>query len=121
MAKLIKQLTDLKIKRLFKSGSYPDGEGLYLQVRESGGKDWFYRYQVAGKGKKHGLGSYPTITLVKARNDALECRILRKNGIDPIEHKKAQNQKKELEQAKNITFKTCALAYIEAHKRGWKN
>ncbi|MBT4075094.1 MAG: tyrosine-type recombinase/integrase [Gammaproteobacteria bacterium] len=35
--------------------------------------------------------------------------------------KKFKHTNEELEQAKNITFKTCALAYIEAHKRGWKN
>ena len=121
MAKLVKQLTDLKIKRLSKPGAYPDGEGLYLQVRNSGAKDWFYRYEIAGRGRKRGLGSYPTISLEKARDDALECRQLRKQGIDPIEHKKAQDQQLELDNAKTITFKECALSYIEAHKLGWKN
>jgi hypothetical protein len=59
MAKLVNQLTDLKIKRLSKSGSYPDGEGLYVQIRNSGAKDWFYRYEVFGKGRKRGVGTLP--------------------------------------------------------------
>ena len=85
MAKLVNQLTDLKIKRLSKPGSYPDGEGLYMQVRNSGAKDWFYRYEVSHKGRKRGLGTYPTISLEVARESALECRQLRKKGIDPID------------------------------------
>lgn len=121
MAKLIKQLTDLKVKKLTKTGSYPDGEGLYLQVRPSGAKDWFYRYQVGSKGKKRGLGPYPTISLEKAREDAHECRILRNNNIDPIEHKKTLACQEALEKTKAITFKECALAYINTHKMGWKN
>ena len=62
MAKLVKRLTDLKIKQGIEPSSYPDGNGLYLQVRKSGAKDWFYRYQVDGKGRKKGLGSYPTVS-----------------------------------------------------------
>jgi hypothetical protein len=70
MAKTVKRLKDMQIRRLSKPGSYPDGEGLYLQVRTSGAKDWFYRYEVDGKGRKRGLGSYPTISLEQARDDA---------------------------------------------------
>ncbi len=42
MAKVVKQLTDLKVRRAANPRVYPDGEGLYLQVRETGAKDWFY-------------------------------------------------------------------------------
>jgi hypothetical protein len=38
MAKLVKRLTDLKIKQGIEPASYPDGNGLYLQVRKSGAK-----------------------------------------------------------------------------------
>ena len=121
MAKVVELLTDLQVKKLTKPGAYPDGKGLYLQVRISGAKDWFYRYQIGGKGKKCGLGPYPTISLEQARLDAHEYRILRKNGIDPIQNKKEQAQQEALEESRNITFKECALAYIESHKSGWKN
>jgi integrase len=121
MAKLVKRLKDLQIKRLSKSGAYPDGEGLYLQVRDSGAKDWFYRYEVAGKGRKRGLGSYPTISLDQARDDALECRQLRKSGIDPIDHFKSLEIERDLEKAKSTTFKECAESYIDTHKHGWKD
>ena len=121
MAKTVKRLKDLQIRRLSKPGSYPDGEGLYIQVRTSGAKDWFYRYEVDGKGRKRGLGPYPTLSLEQARNDALECRQLRQQGIDPVDYAKAQRQKEALEEAKSFTFKECALAYINSHNRGWKN
>ena len=121
MAKITKRLTDLTVRKGIEPGSYPDGEGLYLQIRESGAKDWFYRYQVDGKGKKKGLGSYPTISLEAARDAALECRILRKNGIDPINHFKKLEAEQRLEDKKSVTFKECAKAYIEAHQSSWKN
>ena len=121
MAKTVKQLKDLQIRRFTKPGAYPDGEGLYLQVRDSGAKDWFYRYEVAGKGRKRGLGPYPTISLERAREDALVCRQLRKQGIDPIEHYKEIELNKDLEKAKSTTFKECALTYIDTHRHGWRN
>jgi integrase len=121
MAKTIKRLKDLQVKRLSKPGAYPDGEGLYLQVRDSGAKDWFYRYEVAGKGRKRGLGSYPTVSLEQAREDALECRQLRKNGVDPIERSKNLELEKALDNAKATTFKECADTYINTHKHGWRD
>jgi integrase len=121
MAKLVKQLKDLQVKRLSKPGSYPDGEGLYIQIRDSGAKDWFYRYEIGGRGRKRGLGSYPTISLEKARDEALLCRQLRKEGIDPIDYYNDLATKKNLEKAKSTTFKECALAYIDTHKHGWRN
>jgi integrase len=121
MAKLVKQLKDLQVKRLSKPGSYPDGEGLYIQIRDSGAKDWFYRYEIGGRGRKRGLGSYPTISLEKARDEALLCRQLRKKGIDPIDYYNDLATKKNLEKAKSTTFKECALAYINTHKHGWRN
>jgi len=121
MAKKSKQLTALKVKKLKEAKSYPDGDGLYLQISKSGNKTWFYRYQKAGKDHKHGLGSYPTVTLDRARNKARACNVLRDKGIDPIEHKKQQVLDEELEKLKGITFEKCAIAYIDAHKAGWKN
>jgi len=121
MAKKTKQLTALKIKKLKEAGSYPDGEGLYLQISNTGNKSWFYRYEIAGKGRKHGLGSYPTTMLDMARKKATACRVLRDKGIDPIEHKKQQVLDEELKKLKGVTFEKCATDYIASHKAGWKN
>jgi len=121
MAKKIHLLSDREVKNLNKPDAYPDGNGLYLQVSNTGSKSWFYRYQVNNKGRKHGLGAYPTISLKSARERAEQCRQLRADGKDPIEYKRKIDADKKLEDAKAITFKECALAYIESHKEGWKN
>jgi integrase len=121
MAKLVKRLTDLKIKQGIEPASYPDGNGLYLQVRKSGAKNWFYRYQVDGKGRKKGLGSYPTVSLSSARAAAQECHVLRDKGVDPIEHYKAVEAERKLSEIKGLTFEECAEAYIDARKAEWKN
>ena len=121
MAKKINKLTSLKIKQLKAPGWYPDGLGLYLQVSPSGSKSWVYRYKSSTKERRFGLGAYPTISLLMARESADKCRKLRAKGIDPIEYKKQQERQKQLERAKSISFKECATRYIESHKSGWKN
>ena len=121
MAKKINLLSDREVRNQTKPGSFPDGNGLYLQISNTGSKAWFYRYQINHKGRKHGLGSYPTVTLKSARLRAESCRTLRADGIDPIEHKRQKDTDKILEVAKAKTFKECATQYIKSHKSGWKN
>jgi integrase len=62
-----------------------------------------------------------TVPLVKARQKAHECRNLRLDGLDPIGERQAGKLKAKLEAARAMTFRQCAEAYIEAHKRGWKS
>ncbi|OOY33881.1 hypothetical protein BOV90_09815 [Solemya velum gill symbiont] len=125
MAKTIKRLTDLKVKRLKEIGSYPDGEGLYLQITKTGAKSWLYRYEVGGKGRKKGLGAYPTVSLEKARATAHECRLHRQQGLDPIDYAKQLEEEKaaqkQLDKAQTKTFKLCAAEYIDARKAEWSN
>ena len=68
MAKTVNRLKALSIDKISKPGWYPDGMGLYLQVSPTGSKSWVYRYERAGKERRHGLGSYPTTGLEAARN-----------------------------------------------------
>lgn len=121
MAKTIHKLKDLTVRRNLAPGAYSDGGGLYLQVRESGSKDWHYRYEVNGKGRKKGLGSYPTISLQSARDKADECRKLRDRGIDPIDYEKDRTQQKKLAAGRAKTFRYCAEKYIESHEAEWSN
>lgn len=128
MAKPIHKLRDLTIRQA-KKGVFSDGGGLYLQVRTSGTKDWYFRYEVEiiekGKPKraerKKGLGSYPTIKLQDAREEASRCRKLRKKGVDPIEHDKNEKEEAKLKAGRAKTFKFCADKYIETHKAEWSN
>jgi integrase len=90
MARLIQQLTEAKIRTLTKVGLHHDGSGLYLQVRPGGARSWIYRYRLNSRTRDMGLGALADVSLVKARNKASAARALVNDGIDPIEHTRAQ-------------------------------
>jgi integrase len=122
MAKTINRLSVKKVDNLKTSGWHPDGNGLYLQVSKSGSKSWVYRYQVNGKQKWHGLGSYTKEnSLQVARSSALKCKQLRRDGIDPIDHKNQIKIDCRLATRSAITFKECAEQFIKSHREGWKS
>ena len=68
-----------------------------------------------------GLGAYPDISLATARDLAGKFRALVKEGVDPIERRRADRSAQRIAFAKNLTFDECALAYIEDHEAGWRN
>jgi integrase len=121
MARQIGKLNHLAVSRAAKRGYLSDGGGLYLQISADGAKSWVFRYRDAGRLRELGLGASRTFTLAEARQRATECRKLRADSIDPIEHRHAQRSKSKLDKAKAMTFRQCAEAYIEAHRRSWKN
>jgi hypothetical protein len=49
MGRTVGRLTALKVERFSNSGSYPDGDGLYLQVTGARAKSWIYRFMLRGK------------------------------------------------------------------------
>src|SRR5580704_5409024 len=57
-----------------------DGGGLYLRVSESGSKSWVFRFQIDGKRRDMGLGSFPDTSLADARNKAHAHRQQRGDG-----------------------------------------
>jgi integrase len=111
------KLTALAVQRATRRGLYSDGGGLYLQVTP-GGKSWIYRYTLRGKCRYMGLGSAAAITLKRARELAAEPRRLRAEGIDPIEHKRAQRR---AAATQAVTFRHCAEDYVAAHMHGWRS
>lgn len=95
-------------------GKYEDGGGLRLVVSNGGAKKWVLRFTISGKRREMGLGSFPDIELGEVRTKASECRKFAKEGIDPIEARKAEPET-------IPTFTSCAARYIRAHRRSWKN
>ena len=91
---MVSGLTALRVEKLKEPGRYGDGGGLYLQVQSSakGGvsKSWLFRYQMYGRERFMGLGSYPTFTLKEARERARKASQLVQDGIDPIDHKQSK-------------------------------
>lgn len=117
----IGKLSALKVKRLKKPGYYPDGGSLWLQISKFGTKSWVFRFTLGGRSREMGLGSLHTVSLADARKAAEQCRKLRLDGIDPIEHRRAKRAAERLEAASAMPFDACAEAYIGAHEAGWRN
>lgn len=71
-------------------------KGLYFVVTKEDYKRWSYRYKhpQTKKSKNAGLGSYPDVKLKEAKYLAQEYTELLKEGIDPIEFKKADKRAK---------------------------
>ncbi|KRA76339.1 integrase [Caulobacter sp. Root656] len=115
------RLSSLAVGRLKEPGMYADGGGLYLQISRSGTKSWIFRFALEGREREMGLGPLHTIGLSDARLLATEARKLKLRGEDPIEARKAERQAKRLDDARAMTFKQAAAAYIKANKAGWKN
>ncbi|QWG16133.1 integrase arm-type DNA-binding domain-containing protein [Bradyrhizobium sediminis] len=104
-----------------KPGLYGDGGGLYLQVSDFKTKAWVFRYMMAGRARKMGLGDFDLVSLKDARKKRDAAYGLVVDGIDPIEERKARKAEQAVETAKAVTFKECAERYIKAHKAGWKS
>jgi integrase len=115
------RLSALAVGRLKEPGMYADGGGLYLQISRSGTKSWIFRFAMEGREREMGLGPFHTIGLSDARLLATEARKLKLKGEDPIEARKAERQAKRLDDARAMTFKQAAAAYIKANKAGWRN
>ena len=86
-------LTDTTIKNA-KARERPyklaDGRGLSLLVKPNGAKLWRFRYRHGGTEKMISVGSYPDITLARARARREEARRLVANRIDPSEARRAE-------------------------------
>jgi integrase len=128
----LNRLSAVKVQQVRKRGLYADGGGLHLQVTEgvdeSVNKSWLFRFSVPDPTKRSGrrerwmgLGSIGTVSLVDARAAALDARKLCRNGIDPIEVRRAAKAAAALAQARAMTFDQCRDAYIKPNKPKWKN
>ena len=90
-----------------------DEKGLYLFVQPSGGKLWRFDYRYFGKRKTKALGSYPDISLSKARELRDDARRLLACDVDPCEVRKAEKAAK-LGKLSN-TFEVIAREWISTH------
>ena len=121
MPRTLNKLSPLRVQKLKRKGLHSDGGGLYLRISDSGTKGWIFRFGENGKLRDHGLGPIHTISLPRARELARECRELRLQGIDPIAHRRAVIGSVKASQAKAMSFRQCADAYIASHEAGWSS
>ena len=94
-----------------------DVRGLGLRVSASGRKTWVLMYRVRGdkRLRRATLGTYPTLTLADARDQARADLRAATKGRDPASERKAERQAE--------TFGELAEEYIERYakkrKRSW--
>jgi integrase len=117
----INRLSAAKVASETKVGLHPDGMGLYLQIAKGGSKSWIFRYMLAGRARKMGLGSANTVSLKLAREKAQEARLKLLDADDPIDTRKAVRLEKLASSVSAMTFREAAEKYIAAHRSGWKN
>ncbi|GAB3387991.1 tyrosine-type recombinase/integrase [Azotobacter armeniacus] len=89
-----------------------DGDGLYFRVKPNGTKSWELRYKKPdSKWSWHGLGGYPDLSGAMAREKAREAKRLVASGTDPVQHKVAQREAKEVASAN--TFAAAAEYWFQ--------
>ena len=97
-------------------GKYSDGAGLWLEVKDTGARRWFFRCTVNGKRREPGLGTYPDVTLALARKKAAALRALVAQGLDPL------NLPPDPERViVPPTFTQAAARFIRTNRRGWSH
>jgi integrase len=121
MPKKVKEMAAIELKRLSKPGLHAVGgvTGLHIRINSDGGKSWILRYstgerRTGNSGKVFyarrdvGLGSYPEVTLARAREKAREVHDRLAEGVDPVQEKKAAKATMLAANLKQITFAEAA-------------
>lgn len=133
MPKKAKELSAREVSRITKSGSHAVGgvAGLLLRINQAGARSWVLRVvigaRVNSKGvtvprrRDIGLGGYPDITLAMARDKARQARELIVEGIDPIEHRRAQQNALQAELDSRLTFQEAAEQCHAVRSAAFKN
>ena len=111
----------LKYKQLLTlpKGKYHDGKGLYITISSQGRGKWSYRYRINNKSREMGLGTFPEVSIVDARQKAEDKRRLVFQKTDPIDEKKREEI---LRNQQNKKFSHIADTYItHKKKKEWTN
>lgn len=119
MAKIAKKLTDTEIKNTKpaeKEINLFDGDGLMLRIAPlsvGGKKNWYFRYAVpvTKKRTKMSLGTYPHLTLARARALRDEYLSLLANSIDPQTHN--NDKANALKDATEHTLQAVARKWLD--------
>jgi hypothetical protein len=123
MPRKARELSPLEVRRLARPGRWSVGgvDGLALQVTASGARSWVLRVSVSGKQREMGLGSFPSVPLVEAREKARAHRAKVEQGADPIAVRLAAQSMAAAERSSQRSFASVAAQYIDQHAKTWKN
>ena len=101
-------------------GMYPDGGGLYLQVKNNG-RSWLLRYMLASRQRYMGLGPAADISLREARDLAADARKKIAKGSDPIDERRAARDQARIEAASAVTFEAATKSFLKFKSAEWTN
>tara|TARA_B100002003_G_C13655545_1_gene333188 strand:- start:13 stop:402 length:390 start_codon:yes stop_codon:yes gene_type:complete len=120
------KLTNLKAQNI-KPDDRPMADGTVSGLRLHPGKKkghgkWLLRFVSPETNKRRdmGLGGYPEVSIIEARKAASAARGLIRDGIDPIDARKANTQARQRD-AQALTFEKAARKVHEDLKPGWQN
>jgi integrase len=118
MPKAVKPLTPSEVanaKAHADARKLRDGNGLYLLVTRDRAKWWRLDYRRPGTGKRNtlSLGTFPEVSLKRAREKRDEARRLLADGIDPGAKRKAESV------AGTETFEAVAREWYKKFSAGW--
>ena len=115
MPKVAKQLSDRTVAALKTIGRHAVGgvPGLHLLV-SAGYRSWILRIQVGDQRKDMGLGPYPTVSLLEARDKARKIHDDLRSGLIPVSPRKQQRSALVAKAATEKTFRWCAEEYLKA-------
>lgn len=139
MAKKIPPLSDAKVKSVKasdKAQTLFDGGGLFLLVPPAkynpdgiqlpASKLWRFKYSFQGRDRRMSFGSYPVVSIAKARQKLQEAKELLSDGIDPQENKRrvaaiAQHEKEiienTLEKVARQWYRVASTEWTDGHAR----
>ena len=90
-----------------------DGRGLVLLINPIGTRLWRFRFRFEGREQMLALGSYPDVSLKRAREKLDECRRLVADGINPSSKRMAERA------AGAETFEAVAREWFAKQEPNW--
>ncbi|MFC0201478.1 Arm DNA-binding domain-containing protein [Paracoccus rhizosphaerae] len=128
MPKKAAELSAIDVKRLKHPGQgrnvmFAVGgvAGLFLQIIPTGARSWIFRTTIGAKRRDIGLGGYPDVSLAQAREMAREAKNKIRQGIDPIEERKAVRAALVASQKRSLTFAEATDRFLESRLTEFKN
>jgi len=118
MPRQVKPLTPSAVANAkAKAAAYmlPDGGGMFLLVNPDGSRWWRFRYNRPGTGKRNmlSLGTFPDVSLKRAREKRDDARKLVADGIDPADKRQAESV------AAADTFEAVAREWFAKFSTRW--
>lgn len=132
MPKYVKPMSALVVSKISDAGLHAVGgaQGLYLLVAKSGARRWVYRVSQNGRRSDLGMGSYPDVSLVEAREAVLALRKEQREGVDVAQARRDEKKQKRADmvalsklskEAQIPNFEDYAVSWIELNSKRWKN